>query len=671
MREFIDTYWPFQTRQVTDSIFLAAFSFDPDCELPMLELSQDECIGDHTVAPIFFKPTFRPVEYENNEEFQEDGFGGEKLILRRVERIYPVVTYCDKSFLKYFYEMIYSSDQMNLRIVDSSPPANDTILIYSVSIKESEIGENLFEITITYKTKDLQQHGPFGIKSCCNPLYEEAPYEDPCAEGGTGGGTGGGGSTPDCADAVVTVSRSGNDLNASVTGYSGSYHFNWLYKENPGDPWITIIQNASSVQLSDPGTYRAVLIASGCQDKHDQYSYLGVCHGIGVLLREDNGAIIADPSGGCPNGTFDFFIYDEVTEEFDTLTHDGSATYVPSEDGLYKVSYSCSQNGEICTAEDVILFQFDPECDPLDIEIVQDGDDLVPTGITEPVDSYQWKYNNGGNEVVIGTSETVAYQGQGLYLLHVMIGECSYNVVKLILEDCDPCEGTTAEILMDEDDLLQVEVQGCDEDLAVEWYRNKGEGYVQVGSGVELDPTQHALYRADINCGDCFIQTYYLHCDGEGGPVEGGLEAHVQFLPEGGITDTVDLPEPYEEIVAVFKDNLNLVEGATFLGYSITPTGIVLSEPVNTNNQSGGETIRILWRPGNVLVYVEFMTSGTLVNLPSPFSEIQSVFKDNLVLVEGASTLGYTITTTGIELSEPVDNNNPAGGETIKILWKE
>lgn len=70
-----------------------------------------------------------------------------------------------------------------------------------------------------------------------------------------------------------------------------------------------------------------------------------------------------------------------------------------------------------------------------------------------------------------------------------------------------------------------------------------------------------------------------------------------------------------------------------------------------------------------LFVHPEFLTTGSVVT-PPDFDSAKLVFRDNLHLVEGADSRGYTNNPgTGITLSEPARSDNPEGGEWITVVY--
>lgn len=594
MGDITSIRWPFETINIPDGVTLAEFDFAgspaPKCDDHNFRISIDGDCFTESMNPILFKGEFEPITFEKTEEVTEDGFGGEKTILKRVDRIYNLKTFADLNFVNHFHNLAAGAEYF--KIEDLIGSAAD-IEIYKLEVEVNPLGRNLYEVILSFKT-ELAGHKAVGLAGCCKPLYEEAPYEDDCPDPGNGNGNGNG-EEPDCSELDISISKTGDDLEANVSGAPGAYQVNWLFRPNENSPWETLIENASMVQLDEPGIYRAVLLAEGCDQKSDNYLYAGECHGIGVTLAQVENTLVATPTGACPNGIYEFYLWNDSADEWDLQTHDDSAVFVPSQDGLYKTVYICGE----CEVENVALFSEDAECTALDIGIDRDGNELQATGVGGAVDpSYQW-YRDVGNgfiELSGETGSTLQLPGNGLFKLVVTDEGCEYEAQKLVLDpvECDPCDSVAVGISY-EGDQLTAHTVGCEES-GITWFTNDGNGWTQVGSGANHTTQSTGLYRARVTCGDCTKDAYFLVCEvGEGWP--GGFDVleYSEFMESG---DSVQLPTTPEDVLLVFKNNLMLKKDAPMLGWSWTESTdtVNLSDPVSTYNPEGGETITILYK---------------------------------------------------------------------------
>ena len=556
-----------------------------------LKIEQSGDCDNGSINDVYMVVNWLTTTYQETRESIDDGFGMAHNVMKRIDPIYRFETFCTDNVLDVFYRLSMSTNEWTL---SNNDPLPDSIDIIDLQISHTEVAPKVFRVTAEFRSLESGEE-PFGLTGCCRQLYQEAPYEDPCT---------GFPSDPedpedpedpvDCSAFNVLVNRVGNDLEANVTGAPGSFSVIWQYRETTNDPWQTIIVGASSIGLQQPGIYRAVASTAGCPNQTDQYLYVGECFGFGVTINQVENTLVATPAGDCSNNAvFEFYLFNQGTLEWDAQSHDDSPVFVPSEDGLYKVVYTC----ENCEAMNVSTFVEDLDCPNAELSISREGDVLTANNVlSDP--TYEWYLDTGSGFVLINgeTGQNLTATENGLYQVVVIITGCEYTEQFLVLDPpiCDPCEFVEASINSESEPFIELEVSGCVGDAEITWFLNEGNGFIQYDSGATIEVDDPGLYLAKLVCGDCEKQLYYLNCDGEsnGDTGEGEVKVHEEFKDDNS---EVIIPDSDFEILLVFKDNLHMREGASLAGYTVTANGVQMSE-ILTNNPNGGEFVKVLYK---------------------------------------------------------------------------
>lgn len=524
-------YWPFDEMEIPLSQLNAAFSTEGLCYYN-LTISQDENCGTYTVADIYAWVEFLPVEYEESEEFIEDGYGVQRLLSRAITPNMGFAVIVDEYMKKFFYELFYSSEFVMLTDLVAVTP----LKVYGAKITSETLDDGLYRLTVRYKS-DEQGSSTFGTAGCCRPLYEEAPYEDGCPDGGEGEGEG---EPVDCTGFDVEVTREDDTLTATVSNEPAGTVITWLYRINDQAVWTTLIVNATSISLSGFGQYRAVATAPVCGSKVDQYLYNDPCGGYDVTLRRSGAAgVIAEMPQGYEAATY-IWEYDDGGG-FDLMVDTGAAVVAPGP-GYIRVTATYGE----CVDQDVIEVIIS-DCD-FDATIELDGDILTVTvEDCEDTPTFVWKLDDGTSEVTLpGTSSTLQTTASGLYTAEVTCGDCMIPVSKVVIIDCDDCDlmisidstgvtdgvGTLEAVITTDEDT---------EGITVNWDVMTPNGFVPYEHGsMTTAISENGAYRLTVTLGTCVRVKYYynsecLDCE----------EYEVTITEEGGVfTASVECDTP-------------------------------------------------------------------------------------------------------------------------------
>ena len=168
-------YYPNIQKDIPSGIIYAQFLETKICDWN-LKISID---GDCTAAeilPIHMYVNWLTTTYEETKEVISDGFGGEQVVLKKIQPVFEFQTFCSEAILDAFYRMSAASVIWELETNDDLPVELE---IYDLSVSHTEIAPKVYRVNVTFKSME-EGEAAFGITGCCRALYEEAPYEDPC-----------------------------------------------------------------------------------------------------------------------------------------------------------------------------------------------------------------------------------------------------------------------------------------------------------------------------------------------------------------------------------------------------------------------------------------------------------------------------------------------------------
>jgi hypothetical protein len=561
--EIFRPYWPFDEMDIPLTQLNAGFSAEGLCYHNLLIEQDEECISV-AVAPIYAWVEHLPVDYENADEFTEDGYGNQKLISRSVTPVPGFSVIVDEYMKKFFYELFYSSEFVNL----TDPDAVSPIKVFGAEIESETLDSGLYRLTIRYKTNE-QGGGVFGSVSCCRPIYEEAPYEDVCP-GDSGEGEGEG-EPVDCSGFDVTVEREDDTLTAVVAGDPGGTIITWLFRPNETSPWVTLIVNATSISLGAFGIYRAVANNPNCDTKIDQYLYQDACGGLSVTLEQVGSAIHATLTGDCEEGTYQWEFYNEETNTWGIL-EETTHILMATTPGLYHVTFTCTATE--CEADAMIEFTENVECDFTATIALEDDILTVTVEDCEDTPTFVWKLDNGTSLVTLpGTSNTLQTTESGNYIAEVTCGDCTLTVSKVVIVEPEDCCDLSISINSNEitegvGTLYAVITTTEDTDgITVNWDIQTPQGYVPYEHGtMSTAISEQGSFRLTVTLANgCQRVRYYfnsncLECE----------EFEVTITEDGGVfTASVDCDTPTFNWIRMDQDG-DHETGITTA--SITPT---------------------------------------------------------------------------------------------------
>ena len=502
MNEANNPYFPFDQFHYNKGVASASFVQDTPCE-HMFKLEREDDCGTYEVSPIYVNIEFNEkVDYIKEEERNQDGYGKEKIVFRKVERVFEMRLFANKNMAKFIYEMLYSNNRIKLTDIGTSTE----LIIYDIEAEDDGISgdDNIREFTIRYKSEDVASE-IYGFTACCLPIYDEAPYEDGCPPG-SGEGEGEGPEPIDCSEFSNEINRVNDDLVITVNGAPTTSTTNWLYRPTPNSAWQQIATNASSISLGGYGEYRAVTITPECGQAVDNFGYPDPCVGFDVLIRR-NGlfGLIAEMSFGYEGSDFAWEQYDSNTDTWSPIGGNNAAIVI-SESGTYRVTATFGD----CEDQDVITVDISvsPEPEPciFTASIVDQGDFLAVNTDCPTVTGYTWSVDRGDGLGFVSLGQvgsSIQKSGSGYYRVQVNGCEpCELFGFKLIIDEAEDCCDVTASI-SDIGDELKVSVFNCDDQPIIEWYINNGSGYKHITSGDTIGKSTNGMYKAVVSCGDC------------------------------------------------------------------------------------------------------------------------------------------------------------------------
>lgn len=167
--------FPYNQESIVGGVYYAQMLENQICEWN-LKIEREGTCSSSNILPIFSYVNWKPTTYEETKEVINDGFGGQQVILKKIEPIYRFETFCSESVLKNFYLMSASAVEWKFTSSETIP---DVIVVFDLSVSHSVITDKLFKVTVDFKTEE-EDESVFGITGCCRNVYEEAPYDNPC-----------------------------------------------------------------------------------------------------------------------------------------------------------------------------------------------------------------------------------------------------------------------------------------------------------------------------------------------------------------------------------------------------------------------------------------------------------------------------------------------------------
>ncbi len=503
------TTYPFEVIQVPTGVDYPSFSTDEMCDWN-ISIEPSECTDPQMDGlKMYFNGEWNTPNFKTTKETTEDGFGGEKTELIRVDRIYSFETTSDNYALAYMHEMLLTSSV--LKIEDKNGFEFDG---REFNIKYDEISRGIFKVKIEFiAILEDTYHGPYGMRACCKSLYENSPYEG-CAED-VGGEIDN--EEPMCDDIIFSIMEVDGTLTATAENTPSTFTIGWYYRKDTTKAWH-FIENGTVLSVGQYGIYRAVMNALGCGQYVDQYIYVDPCNGYDVRIRKNsNNTLIAEAT---QQSTYVWEINDG--NGWVTLP-DTSNSIVATESGVYRVTASSGD----CEDSDALNVQIASACDfDAEIQIVDQTATAITTALT-PL--YQWLFEDETGSVEIGTNNSIQLTKTGIYWLSVIQDECVItkykyykspdNITKIevinwdempmpqttLIACCDDCPSLSLSIACVNRTLT---ISGLPQGATIDWIGPNG----FTGSGNSVSFTQatpSGLFTANIDVNGCpYVATY-------------------------------------------------------------------------------------------------------------------------------------------------------------------
>lgn len=546
------------------------------CDWKFRIYQEEDCEGNAiTGLMLYIDAFFNPMDYEEDIEDEENGFGKKTIIRKTITRIPNFDVVVDQLHNEYFFRLACTPN-LRLHVKDGN-----TYKITDLSVERKGVISNyLLELTIKLTFED-DSFIELGYISCCRPAYEDAPFVDDCPDLP--------GSTDDCGDFAVSISLAGSILTATPTAPPGSVTINWMYRENVASPWTLLAPNASSVTLGAFGHYKATAVSQGCS-VDDTYLYLDPCSSITVTIT-DNGVGLVAVGSGCDTPSFAWYVWDEINQEWDEM-YTGGPSYVPPGAGIYKVVLSGCDD---CTAE--AIANWDGSGCTLTTTLDVDEGSLVV--FHDPCEggsqTYDWYLDQGTGPELVQSGElaTLAIAGPGLYEVYVICddSDCQGYARKVVTCD-DPCLITLDIAVVA--DIATATVTGCDEESAsFTWYRNQGTGYMEAGTGNPFDLPGSGLYKLTVVCGDCTVSQEFFHCPGAS-----DCQKSQYFSNFSGTELTITaftVPNPDDVTEKYIRDNLWVFRQGSKISYDVGFTLSFVDNKIILSWDAESEFIEVYW----------------------------------------------------------------------------
>lgn len=557
-------FFPYDTIDVLDVQKAAYLEF---CDWN-LKMNSTACNGTSTeLVQVFCIAEFLPIKYNKKTETEQDGFGTEYTEVITVDRIFSFETIADELVSSTIHSLLYGAKEITLTNTD-----NESITAYDFDIDQNEISDGLYKLKIEYKAKD-DYHGQFGLSGCCLPIFEGAPYENPCD------GTIQNPST--CVDVDIYISRVNDMLVSNVSGTTAAYTISWYFRNSNGG-WTLLLANANSIEASTYGEYRAIMNLPGCGNFVANYIIENPCTNWNVTIIRTGDILTAQLPATFPGVTFDWF---KNTGSGWQLLSETSNALIISETADYRVN--ANLNG--CTAIDVISANFNP-CNITAALNWNNGRLGIVTNCTDSPE-YNWLKDVGnGNEAydvnVVSYGPFIYPTQTGLYTCELTCGDgCFVSVSKLLI-----IENTNAQfdVAITRSGLILTLVTDAVSPYTIQWAVEEEGGFTNLGTASTQTISNTGNYHVTVTKNGV-SKSAYLFCLGlesaSPNPNGGGCCPSIDI--ESYTTGTTfDFPISWvitdlEKDIIVFRNGvkLSLVENpTTTLEYGGTSTGVFVSE---------------------------------------------------------------------------------------------
>jgi hypothetical protein len=293
----------------------------------------------------------------------------------------------------------------------------------------------------------------------------------------------------------VSLTGSGTQLTATVSGCGGSPVYQWQKEASPG-VWTNVGTNASTYTPTSSGNYRVVVTCSGCTATGYYYGFVFNCSLTATVSQSGgSGQNLSAAVSGCSGGTitYQWQFYNGTTW---TNVGTNASTYTATISGNYRVYVTCSSNG--CTAySNVVVVNFGCSFSVVASYVGSLQLTATPTGCSGTV-TYQWDRWNGSSWVSVGTTQTISPTTSGN---HRVTATCSNGcTAQAFIVWC----GLTVTITQAGANLT-ANVSGCGTTPTYLWEYsgNGGATWTNFGTTQTVVATSNGIYRVTVDCSGC------------------------------------------------------------------------------------------------------------------------------------------------------------------------
>lgn len=353
---------------------------------------------------------FAPERQANEEEVEarRNGYNVEQRIFYNIEPVYKGRVYG----ADYFYDTInYIKYFDNIQLTNI-----DTGEVWDLKniIADNGTEQCAYSMGITFETGTLSR------LACGTSAFENAPYDDPDVPPAL-----------DCTGFGVTIAEAAGVLSYSIQNNPNGALAITQYWTRDGQ----VIGTGSTVALTDFGVYGLVVRIGTCSAT-DTYDYLNAC--VMTTQVTVNGTTINAATSNAP-AAVTYQLYNSAG----TLVS-SSLPYDVGVSGLFTLKTTSG------TCQTLNQVQVNSETGSTDcsftFDLTKNGSTLEVSNVSEASYSVEWLYSAmGGSLQSVGTGDTHAINGAGLYIARVTALGCAKDSMYVYLEpvqisggDCPP-----------------------------------------------------------------------------------------------------------------------------------------------------------------------------------------------------------------------------------------
>lgn len=496
--------FPFLNATHETSLVDLTVSFTDPCNWPYRLLWNSSCfINDplygFPVNGLYLDTEFEPIDYDEKREGRENGFGQKKYTYQSMDRIFKMKVVTDDTYYDILKKMRFNTD---IKLINQR--SGSEFEIEDVEV-ERENTETFFDYvtTISFKIKNSTVE----TTGCDCGAYANAPFESDCNDDALEPRS----NDDVCLGFDATIGVAGNILTVTTSGGpSNAPTYKWYYDGGTG-AFQLLSGSAQSIAMGGYGTYRSIVQKGSCQVQKDHLNQ-DPCNGLTVSLSKSNTSITANVIG-CESPTYLWSFVD--SEGVESALPSTGQTIVATQTGNYKVHVGCGA----CSREAIIFVevtnQQTPECSGKSVSVSRSGDSLTAsvTGCTDSL-LISWIKIGEGNvtQNLPTTGPTVPIDGNGVYKVTATCGNCTMTSEYVVIE-CDVACNVSMQIAKSGDTLIAT-VNGCNESSVITWYKNTGSGNGSaLGVGASIGINGNGMYKAEVTCGDCTAEAYFMVFD--------------------------------------------------------------------------------------------------------------------------------------------------------------